>query len=183
MMVPKGTPTRNATVLPIVRIDNARPCVPGEARLAATAEATGVNTAAPKAATTLARSNIGKEGANAATVLASANNTSAPTINRFLAILLVAETSNGDATAKVTANIVTKSPAVATDTERSSAISTSTPATTYAPVPTAKDPIVRVRMRKKPMALALSYIPLAGHVLTEILLVYSMKEPQNGSRN
>src|ERR671920_907334 len=104
-----GIPTRNATVLPIVRTDSARPRIPGEARLAAKAEATGVNTAAPNAATTLARSNKEKEDTSAAAALARANSIRAPTIKRLRATLLVAATRTGEAIANVKANMVTKS--------------------------------------------------------------------------
>src|SRR5215203_3264902 len=134
-------------VVPAVRTDSARPLISGGARLAATEEATGVNTAAPEAAITLIKSNSEKVGTTAAAALAVANKSSAPTSRRFLGTPLVAVTRIGDATAEVTANTVTKSPAAATETERSRAMSTSTPVTTYAPVPTAKEPKDRVRMR------------------------------------
>src|SRR5215208_1991964 len=132
---------------PAVRTDSARPRICGGARFAATADATGVNTAAPKAATTLIKSNSEKVGTTAASALAIANSISTVTSKRFLETPLVAATRIGDATAEVPANTVTKSPAVATETERSLATSTSTPVTTYAPVPTAKEPKDRVRMR------------------------------------
>src|SRR5829696_2033465 len=145
--VPTGTPTKSAMVVPAVRTESARPRISGGARLAATEEATGVNTAAPEAAITLIKSNSEKSGTTAAAALALANKSSAPTSRRFLGTPLVAATRIGEATAAVTANTVTKSPAAATETESSRAMSTSTPVTTYAPVPTAKEPKDRVRMR------------------------------------
>src|SRR5215212_7269379 len=134
-------------VVPAVRTESARPRISGGARLAATEEATGVNTAAPEAAITLIKSNSEKSGTTAAAALALANKSSAPTSRRFLGTPLVAATRIGEATAAVTANTVTKSPAAATETESSRAMSRSTPVTTYAPVPTAKEPKDRVRMR------------------------------------
>src|SRR5829696_8654830 len=64
--VPKGTPTNHAMFTPIVRTERARPRNPGGARLAATADATGVKIAAPHAAATLAPSSKEKLGASAA---------------------------------------------------------------------------------------------------------------------
>src|SRR5215204_3363293 len=125
-------------VVPAVRTESARPRISGGARLAATEEATGVNTAAPEAAITLIKSNSEKSGTTAAAALALANKSSAPTSRRFLGTPLVAATRIGEATAAVTAT---------TETKSSRAMSTSTPVTTYAPVPTAKEPKDRVRMR------------------------------------
>src|SRR5215212_4461331 len=134
-------------VVPAVRTDSARPLISGGARLAATEEATGVNTAAPEAAITLTKSNSEKSGTTAAAALAGANSSSAPTSRRFLGTPLVVATRIGDATAEVMSNTLIMSETAATETERSRAMSTSTPVTTYAPVPTAKEPKDRVRMR------------------------------------
>src|SRR5215210_778602 len=143
--VPRGTPTNQAMLTPIVRTERARPRIPGGANPAATAEATGVKRAAPHAATTLVPSSMEKLGASAAATLASANNIRAPPNRRLLSTPLAAETRKGEPIAKVTANTVTRSPAPATDTERASAMSGSTPVTTKAPVPTAKEPTDRMR--------------------------------------
>src|SRR3712207_9270343 len=88
---------------PIVRTERARPRNSGGAKLAATAEATGVKIAAPHAATILAPSSTGKLGASAAATLARAKSTRALTNRRLLSTPLAAETRKGEPTAKVTA--------------------------------------------------------------------------------
>jgi len=115
---------------------------------AATAEATGVKIAAPHAATTLPPSSTWKLGASAAATLVIANSSRAPPKRRLLSKPLAAETSRGEPIAKVTAKTLTRSPALATEMERSSAMSGSTPVTTKVPVPTAKEPTDRTRIRR-----------------------------------
>src|SRR3712207_5282358 len=73
MTEPRGIPTTNETVSPPVIVEIDLPRSSGGARLAATAIAVGVKTAAPPAASTRQASRRPKVGANTAAALASAN--------------------------------------------------------------------------------------------------------------
>ncbi len=92
-------PTTHETLRPPRTIESARPLCSGGASSAATAPATGVKTAAPRAPSTLAPSSHENEGASAAATFARAKRTRAEISNRRRATRPVTATSSGEPTA------------------------------------------------------------------------------------